>query len=162
MPEHGLLRARVGVVGHVEWIDFAIVERLPVPGQILHAHEFWAEAGGGGAVAVVQLAKLAGRAVFYTALAGDELGHRARAQLEAEGVLVHAAARPGAQRRGFVYLDGDGERTITILGDRIVAHGDDLLPWGELDGVDGIYFTGGDAATLRHVRRARFVVAHVP
>ena len=73
----GLLEARVAVVGHVEWVDFAVVPRLPRPGEILaRARESWDEAAGGGAVAAVQMAKLTGSALFFTALAGDHLGAR--------------------------------------------------------------------------------------
>jgi ribokinase len=151
--------ARVAVVGHVEWVDFAVVPRLPRPGEILHVPEFWAEAAGGGAVAVVQMAKLTGGATFVTALAGDELGRRTAEQLPRQDVTVHAGRREGVQRRGFTYLTHDGERTITILGDRLVPHGADPLPWDALDDVDGVYFTGGDPAALRQARRARVVVA---
>jgi ribokinase len=150
---------RVAVVGHVEWIEFARVPRLPRPGEIMHASEWWQDVGGGGAVSAVQLARLAGEAEFFTALAEDELGTRSRARLRELGVRLHAAPREGAQRRGFVYLDHDGERTITILGERIVPRGDDDLPWERLGDVDAVYFTGGDAAALRAARRARRVVA---
>jgi ribokinase len=154
-----LLEARVAVVGHVEWVDFAVVPRLPHPGEILHVHEFWDEAAGGGAVAAVQMAKLTGRSMFVTALAGDRLGAGVSEQLARHGVTVHAGARPGIQRRGFVYLTDDGERTITILGDRLVPHGDDDVPWDLLGDVGGVYFTGGDAAALRAARRAGVIVA---
>ena len=150
---------RVAVVGHVEWIQFARVPRMPRPGEIVHATEWWEEAGGGGAVAAVQLAKLADGAEFFTALAGDENGRRSREQLEQLGVTVYAAPRPGVQRRGFVHLDDDHERTITILGERIVPHGDDDLPWERLEDVDAVYFTGGDVGALVHARRARKLVA---
>ena len=150
---------RVAVVGHVEWIEFARVPRVPKPGEIIHASEWWQEVGGGGAVAAVQLAKLAGGAEFFTALAGDERGRRSKERLEELGVTVYAAPREGAQRRGFVYLDDDHERTITILGERIVSHGDDDLPWDRLDQVDAVYFTGGDVGALTHARRARRLVA---
>ena len=150
---------RVAVVGHVEWIEFARVPRVPDPGEIVHASEWWEDAGGGGAVAAVQLAKLAGACDFFTALGDDERGRRSRERLEELGVTVFAAPREGPQRRGFVHLDGDGERTITILGDRIVPHGDDDLSWERLDGVDAVYFTGGDEAALRQARRARRLVA---
>jgi ribokinase len=150
---------RVAVVGHVEWIEFARVPKLPASGEIVHASEVWEEPGGGGAVAAVALAKLAGACDFFTALAGDEIGRRARERLEALGVTVHAAPRPGVQRRGFTHIDGTGERTITVIGERIVPHGDDELPWELLDRVDGVYFTGGDVAALRHARRARALVA---
>jgi ribokinase len=150
---------RVAVVGHVEWIEFARVPKVPVPGEIVHATEWWQEVGGGGAVAAVQLAKLAGAAEFFTALADDDLGRRARERLEELGATVYVAPRPGPQRRGFVFLDGDGERTITILGERIVPHGDDDLPWDRLDDVDAVYFSGGDVDALRQARRARKLVA---
>ena len=150
---------RFAVVGHVEWVEFARVPRMPRPGEIVHASEWWQEAGGGGAVSAVQLAKLAGGAEFFTALAEDDLGHRARDRLTELGVTVYAAPRPGAQRRGVVHLDDEGERTITILGERIVPKGDDDLPWERLDEVDAVYFTGGDVAALKQARRARKLVA---
>ena len=154
-----LVRAKVAVVGHCEWVDFAVVPRLPRPGEIMHAPEFWEEAAGGGAVAAVQMAKLTGSSMFLTALTGDQYGKRTAAQLERQAVTVHAAPRGGTQRRGFVYLDADGERTITILGERLVPHGDDPLPWEALDDVGGIYFTGGDTGALHAARRARIIVA---
>jgi ribokinase len=150
---------RVAVVGHVEWIEFARVPKLPESGEIVHASEVWEEAGGGGAVAAVQLAKLAGRCDFFTTLGNDEIGARARERLEANGVTVHAAIRPRPQRRGWTHIDAHGERTITVIGERIVPHGDDELPWDMLDDTDGVYFTGGDVAALRHARRARALVA---
>ena len=70
---------RVAVVGHVEWIEFARVPHVPRPGEIVHATEWWEDVGGGGAVAAVQLAKLAGGAEFFTALAEDERGRRSQA-----------------------------------------------------------------------------------
>jgi ribokinase len=53
-------RVRTAVVGHTEWIEFGRVERVPAPGDIVHASGEWEEPGGGGAVAAVQLARLAG------------------------------------------------------------------------------------------------------
>jgi ribokinase len=140
-------------------MEFARVPRLPRPGEILHATEWWEDAGGGGAVAAVQLAKLAGGVEFFPALAGDAHGRRSRRRLEELGVTVHAAPREGLHRRGFVFLDPDHERTITILGARIVPHGDDDLPWELLDDVDGVYYTGGDVGALVQARRARRLVA---
>src|SRR6185295_982894 len=149
----------VAVVGHVEWIEFARVPHVPQPGEIVHVSEWWEEVGGGGAVAAVQLVKLAGECDFFTALGDDDNGRRARERLEELGVTVFAAERREGQRRGFVYLDGDGERTITVLGDRIVAHGDDDLPWERLDAADSVYFSGGDVGALGQARRARKLVA---
>jgi ribokinase len=150
---------KVAVVGHVEWIEFARVERVPVAGEIVHALEAWEEPGGGGAVAAVQLAKLAGGATFFTALGDDRLGHRAHDELTALGVRVEAAFRPDSQRRGFVYVDSGAERTITVIGDRMGPRGDDPLPWDELASYDTVYFTAGDPAAARAARAARTLVA---
>src|SRR6266508_6091388 len=106
---------RVAVVGHVEWVDFVRVERLPAPGQIIHAREAWAEPAGGGAVAAVVLATLAGECLLITALGDDELGHRSVEGLTELGVQVEAAFRPEPQRRAVTYVDAAGERTITLL-----------------------------------------------
>src|SRR4051794_30204432 len=114
---------RVGVVGHVEWIEFARVERVPVAGEIVHALEAWEEPGGGGAVAAVQLAKLAGESTFFTALGDDGLGRRSHDELTRLGVRVEAGWRPEPQRRGFVYVDSSAERTITVIGDRMGPSG---------------------------------------
>ena len=151
---------KLAVVGHVEWVEFARVERVPASGEIVHALETWEEAAGGGAVAAVQLAKLAGSCRLFTSLASDELGRRSREQLAAQGVTVHAAGAAGRHRRAFTFVDGDGERTITVLGDKLVpAGGDGTLPWEELAGADAAYFVSGDVEALRHARKARILVA---
>lgn len=150
---------RVAVVGHVEWLTFARVPHVPAPGEIAQATESWEDVGGSGAVAAVQLAKLAGQATFFTALGSDATGRRAAERLGELGVTVHAPFRDVPQRRAWVHLDDAGERTITTIGERIVPHGDDDMPWEELDGVDAVYFTGGDVAALQNARRARRLVA---
>ena len=151
---------RVAVVGHVEWLDCAVVDHVPVAGEIVTASEHFETAAGGGAVAAVQLRKLAGAARFYTALGDDALAARAAAELRDEhGVELHAARRPRPQRRAFTHLDAHAERTITVLGARLVPHGEDPLPWDELAAADGVYLTGGDAAAARAARAARVLVA---
>ena len=45
------------------------------------------------------------------------------------------------------------------MGERHVPHGDDRLPWRELDGARAVYFTGGDAGALSAARRAGILVA---
>jgi ribokinase len=147
------------VVGHVEWIEFARVERVPVPGEIVHSLETWEEPGGGGAVAAVQLAKLAGDCTLFTALGDDELGHRAHAALKALGLRVEAAFRDEPQRRGFVYVDAAGERTITVIGSRLGPHPDDPLDWPLLEGSDAVYATAGDPGAIRAARAARVLVS---
>ena len=151
---------RVGVVGHVEWVQFALVERVPAAGEIVHARETFAEPAGGGAVAVVQLRKLAGAAMFLTALGDDDIAARVAEQLtERHGVELHAVERAQPQRQTFTFLDDAGERTITVLGGRIVPQRADALPWDALGELDAIYLTGGDGDAVRAARAAGTLVA---
>ncbi|HXF98821.1 MAG TPA: PfkB family carbohydrate kinase, partial [Gaiellaceae bacterium] len=151
---------KAAVVGHVEWIEFVEVEAVPRPGEIVAATASWEEAGGGGSVAAVQLAQLADTVLFFTALSVDELGRRARAELEGRGIRVHASRVEGRQRRGIVFVDAGGERTITVLGAKAGPRGhDDSLPWYELASCDAVYFCAGDVDALRRARRARVLVA---
>jgi ribokinase len=149
----------VAVVGHVEWVEFLRVARIPRRGEIIHASEAWVEPAGGGAVAAVTLAGLAGTATLFTALGSDGVGQRVLTELRALGVRVEAAIRDEPQRRAITYLEDDGERTITVIGDRTVPSARDSLPWEELAECDAVYFTGGDAAALCAARRANVLVA---
>jgi ribokinase len=150
---------RCAVVGHVEVVEFARVEHVPLAGEIIQARETWSEPAGGGAVAALELLRLAGNVLFFTALGDDEVGHRAERELRAAGIQVECVYRDEPQRRGFTYLDDDGERTITVIGRKLVPHADDPLPWADLDDVVAVYFCGGDPGALRQARRARALVA---
>jgi ribokinase len=150
---------RTAVVGHLEWIEFGHVERVPQAGDIAHATDAWEEPGGGGAVAAVQLARLAGECTFYTALGDDERAAWSRRRLEELGVRVEAAIRDEPTRRGVVFVDANGERTITTLGRRLEPTTADDLPWDGLEGVDAVYFTAGDVDAIGAARRARILVA---
>ena len=126
----------------------------------MHASRGWGDAAGGGAVAAVQLANLAGDAMFFTTFGADERGRQARERLEAKRVRVIAREVDLPQRHGVTFVDDDGERTITVVGERLTLRGDDTdLPWSELDGADGVYFVSGDAETVRQARKARVLVA---
>jgi ribokinase len=141
-------------------VEFARVEAMPRSGSIAHAWETWEQAGGGGAVAALQLARLAGEASLFTVLGDDDLGRRSREELEANGVRVHASVQPGPQRRAFCHVEDGGERTITVLGDKLRPRGDDgELPWESLNDADAVYFASGDTSALRQARRARILVA---
>ena len=128
MAEENPLTMRPAVVGHVEWARFARVDHVPAPGEIVEATDAWEQPAGGGAVAAVQIARLAGGCLFFTALGDDAFGHLAKRELERLGVSVEAAWRAGPQRRAFVHLDREGERTITTTGTRLVPRGADALP----------------------------------
>jgi ribokinase len=150
---------RLAVVGHVEWIRFARVRSVPPAGGIEHALEAWEGVGGGGAVAAIQLAKLGGGCLFFTALGRDRVADDAGAALERDGVEVHAAPRDEPTRTALTMIDDAHERTIVTLGERLEPRADDPLPWDRLGDVDGVFFTAGDAAALRAARAARVVVA---
>lgn len=150
---------RCAVVGHVEWVDFLRVERVPAPGAIVSASEAWQEAAGGGADAAVQLLRLAGAATLFTALGDDVYGRRAYEELTARGLRVEAAWRQRPQRRAVCFVDGAGERSIALFSPKLVPHRADPLPWQELRELDGVYFSGGDPDALRAARQARVLVA---
>ena len=125
---------RVAVVGHVEWVDFIPVMRMPRQGEVIHAEGAFARAAGGGGVVSVVLA---------------ELG----------AVSAHVAWRKHPTRRALTLLERDGERTIVTVGERLEPFGSDDLEWERLRGAEGAYFTAGDAAALRRARDASVVVA---
>ena len=149
---------RAAVVGHVEWVEFVRVKHPPGAGEIVHAAEWWELPAGGAPVAAVQMLRLSGGCVFFTALGDDELGHRAFDELGALGLQVHAVFRDAPQRRAVTHVDARGERAITIVGERLSPNGADRLPWDELAGMDAVYFTAGDVGALRAARAARSLV----
>jgi ribokinase len=128
---------------------------MPAAGEIVHADRVWEEPAGGGAVVARQLALLAGRCELFTALGHDDLGHETARRLADLGVDVHVHWG-GATRRAWTHVDRSGERTITVLGDKLLADGP--LP---LAGYDLIFFVSGTQAALRSAREARFLAATV-
>lgn len=151
---------RVAVVGHVEWVRFARVPHMPRAGEIVHAHDPFEEPAGGGAVAAVQLARLAGECVLITALGEDEHGRRTVERLDELGVKMLATQRAAPTRTASTLVDDAGERTIVTYGPRLEALGSDAeLPWSELAEMDAVYFTAGDVDALRAARAARVLVA---
>lgn len=153
-------RPKFAVVGHVEWVTFARVRHTPRAGEIVHAEDPFEEPAGGGAVAAVQLARLAGAAVLVTALGEDERGRRSVERLAELGVEVWAAKREAPTRTAVTLVDADRERTITTFGKRLEPKADDAeIPWERLADMDGVYFTAGDLGALRAARSARVLVS---
>jgi len=150
---------RVAVVGHVEWVEFLRVPQVPAAGDIVHASDVFEQAAGGGAVAAVQLRRLAGSCVFLTALGDDPVGRRAADDLRSRGVELRVAWREDPQRRATTFVDDAGERTITVLGDRVVPSSLDPLPWDELASFDAVFLTAGDLGAIRAARAAKTLVA---
>lgn len=154
---------KVAVVGHVEWVQFARVSHVPRAGEVLHAVDPFEEPAGGGAVAAVQLARLAGGARLLTALGDDEYGRHSRTRLEQLGVQVRARLAEEPTRRAVTLVEDGGERTITTFGKRLDPLGAERDEhWGELEGSEAIYFTAGDLAALRIARAAARVLVASP
>ncbi|HEY2217656.1 MAG TPA: PfkB family carbohydrate kinase [Solirubrobacteraceae bacterium] len=153
---------RVASVGHVEWVQFARVQHVPRAGEVVHADDPFEEPAGGGAVAAVQLARLAGESLLLTALGDDEAGRRSPVRLQQLGVQVQAATRSESThtRRAVTLVDDQRERTITTFGERLEPLGADALAWDQLTQMDAVYFTAGDLAALQAARQARMLVAN--
>lgn len=151
---------KVAVVGHIEWAKFAHVSHVPVSGEIIYSNDSWEEVAGGGSVAAMQLAELAGSCMFFTAVGDDELGRRSIEQLKNNGVEVYASIIKGAATRNiFVYIDDQNERTITVSGD-LKPSGHDLnLPWDKLSEAESVYFVSGDYPALLAARKARSLIS---
>lgn len=151
---------RLAVVGHVEVVSFLAVDQLPAAGLIGRANAFLEEPAGGGAVVAVQLARLLGRPVpFFTALGRDAIGERTVERLGALGVELHVAWRDAPTRRGISFVDGHGDRSITVIGERLTPTAADPLPWDSLAACDGVFATAADASALRACRGAAILAA---
>ena len=150
---------RVAVVGHLEWVEFVHGSHVPAAGEIVHASGSFQEPAGGGAVAAVQIARLAGGCTLLTALGRDDLAGRSRSRLGELGVTVESGDREAPTRRAHTFLDSHGERTITTIGERLEPERADPLDWDLLDGADGAYVTAGDDGAMRAARYARVLVA---
>ncbi|HEV7162592.1 MAG TPA: PfkB family carbohydrate kinase [Solirubrobacteraceae bacterium] len=151
---------KVAVVGHVEWVQFARVAHVPRAGEVMHASEAFEEPAGGGAVAAVQLARLAGAATLVTAFGKDDHGRRSLARLGELGVQVEASFEQEPTRRAVTLVDDAHERTITTFGRRLEPLA--ALVSSSLEQIDGIYFTAGDAAALEKARAATRVLVASP
>ena len=149
---------RVAVVGHVEWVEFLPVEAAPRPGIVLHAEHASAEPAGGGGVAAVELARLAGACTLHTAVGEDAVGSGIAPAMASVGVSVAAAVRPVPHRRAITLIDPDGERTITVIGPSQALTDDEADP-ALFEGVDAVYFCKGGPAWVRAARRARVLVS---
>jgi ribokinase len=124
----------------------------------VNTSETWDEPAGGGAVAAVQLSKLAGSCDLFTAFGDDELGEASERGLTALGLTVHAAIRDDKTRRAVALIDHGNERTIVTLGERLEPRGTDPLPWDLLTDADVSYVTAGDPEAFAAARRAKLMV----
>lgn len=155
-----LPKLKLAVIGHVEWVTFLKVDQLPLAGQISHAKDSFVEAAGGAAVAAVQMARLINGPVdLITSLGKDTYGEKCYERLTELGLNVKAAWREKPTRKGISFISKDGERTITVIGERLQPIASDNLPWGDMNKYDGIFLTATDKEGIRFAREAKFLSA---
>ena len=107
-------------------------------------------AGGGGrrTVAAVQFSHLADAVHCFTALGADELGQRAKAELEERGIEVHAAFVEGPSARASRFVDGRVSGRSRRSARSCARVATTLVPWHELARCDAVYFCAGDVDAL--------------
>ena len=155
-----LPKLKLAVIGHVEWVTFLKVDQLPLAGEISHAKDCFEEAAGGAAVAAVQMARLINGPVdLITSLGNDNYGEKCYERLTKLGLNLKVAWREKPTRKGISLISKDGERAITVIGERLQPIASDNLPWGEMQNYDGIFVTATDKEGIRLAREAKFLSA---
>jgi len=155
-----LPKLKLAVIGHVEWVTFLKVDQLPLAGQISHAKDCFEEAAGGAAVAAVQMARLINNPVdLITSLGKDNYGEKCYERLTKLGLNLKVAWREKPTRKGISWISKDGERAITVIGERLQPIASDDLPWNDMKNYDGIFITATDKEGIRLASKARFVAA---
>ncbi len=141
------------VIGHVEWINFLMVDNLPKPGLISHSEKSLEYPAGGGAVIAQTLSELTTKQVhFFTSLGNDYYGEQSFKILSNMGIKLHVAWRDKSTRRGFSLIDSDGDRSITVIGERLAPIYKDKLDWNILKRMDGIFITASDSEIFKKAR----------
>tara|TARA_Y100000766_G_C18850787_1_gene578086 strand:+ start:151 stop:1014 length:864 start_codon:yes stop_codon:yes gene_type:complete len=145
----------LAVIGHVEWINFLKVDQLPKPGVISHSKKSIEYPAGGGSVIAKTLSDLTTNQVhFFTSLGNDYYGKKCFDILSSMGIKLHVAWRNKPTRRGFSLIDSNGERSITVIGERLAPNHKDKLAWNLLDIMDGIFITAADPEIFKKSRIA--------
>jgi len=143
------------VVGHLEWINFLKVDKLPKPGIISHSEESIEYPAGGGTVIAKTLSELTNNQVhFFTSLGNDYYGEQSFKILSNYGMNLHVAWRDKPTRRGFSLIDSKGERSITVIGERLAPTYKDKLDWNIFEKMDGIFITASDSEIFKKARIA--------
>ena len=155
-----LPKLKLAVIGHIEWVTFLKVDQLPIAGEISHANDYFEEAAGGAAVAAVQMARLINEPVdLITSLGKDNNGEKCYERLIKLGLNLKVAWRDKPTRKGISLISKDGERAITVIGERLQPIASDDLPWSDMKNYDGIFITATDKEGIRLASKARFVAA---
>ena len=147
---------KFAVIGHIEWINFIEVDQLPKPGLISHSKKSQEYPAGGGSVISKRLRELTNNEVhFFTALGNDFYGNQCLKILENMGIKLHVAWRDEPTRKGFSLIDSEGERSITIVGNRLAPTHKDNFDWSILNDMDGIFITAADKEIFHKSRIAK-------
>ena len=155
-----LPKLKLAVIGHIEWVTFLKVDQLPLAGQISHARDSFEEAAGGAAVAAVQMARLINGPVdLFTSLGKDDYGEKCYERLTRLGLNLKVAWREKPTRKAISLISKDGERAITVIGERLQPIASDDLPWSDLKNYDGIFITATDEEGIKLASKARFIAA---
>ena len=143
------------VVGHVEWINFLRVDQLPKTGVISHSKKSLEYPAGAGSIIAKILSDLNLNQIhFFTALGNDDYGEKCFKILSNMGIKLHVAWRDKPTRRGFSLIDSEGERAITVIGERLAPKYKDNLKWNILKNMDGIFITASDSDLFKMARSA--------
>ena len=143
------------VVGHVEWINFLKVDQFPKPGVISHSKNALEYPAGGASIISKTLSDLTLNQIhFFTALGNDDYGNKCFEILSNMGIKLHVAWRHKPTRRGFSLIDSQGERAITVIGERLAPNHKDDLEWNILKKMDGIFITASDSEIFKMARSA--------
>ena len=143
------------VVGHVEWMNFLKVDQLPKPGVISHSEKSIEYPAGGGSVIAKTLSELTNNQVhFFTSLGNDYYGEQSFKILSNYGIRLHVAWRDKPTRKGFSLIDSNGERSITVIGERLAPTYKDKLNWNLFEQMDGIFITASDSEIFKKARIA--------
>ena len=145
----------LAVVGHIEWINFLKVDQLPKPGVISHSERSLEYPAGGGSIIAKILSELTLNQVhFFTALGNDDYGKKCFKILSNMGIKLHVAWRDKPTRRGFSLIDTNGERAITVIGERLAPNYKDNLEWDIFKKMDGSFITASDSEIFKMARSA--------
>ena len=143
------------VVGHVEWMNFLKVDQLPKPGVISQSEKSIEYPAGGGSVIAKTLSELTNNQVhFFTSLGNDYYGEQSFKILSNYGIRLHVAWRDKPTRKGFSLIDSNGERSITVIGERLAPTYKDKLDWSLFEKMDGIFITASDSEIFKKARIA--------
>ncbi len=155
-----LPKLKLAVIGHVEWVTFLKVDHLPLAGEISHAKDSFEEAAGGAAVAAVQMTRLTNEPVdLITSLGKDSFGEKCYERLTKLGLNLKVAWREKPTRKAISLIGNEGERAITVIGERLQPIASDNLPWSDMKNYDGIFITATDEEGIRLASKAKFVAA---